>query len=260
MKRYFIFIALLSFGLNSCEKEEPTPNFSENLKIAMVETVDSTKRTLFFNCYTEKGYECANYRIQANYELTNDKIKIRFIRIDPPSICLPALGVASISIKLEGLANKTYDIEFNFGDSIVTGQLIVSGNSFKGIVPSQTKVQFINPDLGRIPNNTIYGTVHYNVATTAVTVQKFIDSLQFYGATPALYPPGDYGHFQIESNGQIKQLQVSSYNYTRYYIFNYSGESTQLKNLVRRFGINYPDSMSITLNTTKGETFYSWRP
>jgi len=260
LKRYFIFIALLFFGLYSCEKDEPTSNFDENLKIKMVEVVDSTKRTLYFNCFTEKIYGCSNYFIQTSYELTDDKIKIHFIQVVAPTICLTSLGPASTYIQFEGLANKTYEIELNFGATTITGQLIVSGNSFKVILPIQTKVHFVNPDLGRIQNNTIYGTVHYHVASTAATVQRFIDSLQFYGTTPVIYPPGDYGQFQIESNGQIKQIQDLGYYFTRYYIFNYSGESTQLKNLVRRFGINYSDSLLITLNTAKGEIFYSWKP
>lgn len=260
MKRYFIFILLIFFGLHSCKKTETTSTFNENLKIKMSETVDSTKRTLFLNCFTEKIYECSNYGIQSTYLLTNDKITINFIQIVAPSICLTSLGPASTLIKLEGLTNKIYEIELNFGATKISGQLDVSASSFKATLPTQTKVQFVNPDLGRVPNNTIYGTVHYHIASTVTTVQRFIDSLQFYGATPTIYPQGDYGQFQIESNGQIKQTQDLGYYFTRYYIFNYSGNSGQLKSLVRRFGINYPDSLLVTLNTTKGETFYSWSP
>ena len=260
MKRHFIFILLIFFGLHSCKKTETTSTFNENLKIKMSEIVDSTKRTLLLNCFTEKIYECSNYSIQSTYVLTNDKLTINFIQIVSPSICLTSLGPASTLIKLEGLTNKVYEIELNFGATKITGQLNVLAGSFQATLPTQPKVQFVNPDLGRVPNNTIYGTVHYHTASTTTTVQKFIDSLQFYGATTATYPQGDYGQFQIESNGQIKQNQDLGYYFTRYYIFNYSGTSGQLKSLVRRFGINYPDSLIITLNTTKGETFYSWTP
>jgi hypothetical protein len=262
MKLYFVLILLAASGLNSCKKSDTnsTSTFDENLKIKMSETVDSTKRTLFLDCFTEKVYGCSNYKIESPFELTNDKITINFIQIIAPNICLTSIGPAHTLIKLEGLSNKVYEVELNFGATKIPGQLDVSTNSFKATLPVQTKVQFVNPNLGRVPNNTIYGTVHYHVASATTTVQKFIDSLQFYGATSTLYPQGDYGNFQIESTGQIKQVQDAGYYFTRYYIFNYSNNSAQLKNLVRRFGVNYPDSLLVTLNTTKGETFYSWVP
>jgi hypothetical protein len=262
MKQYLIIILLTVFGVSSCKKSDTTSSstFNENLKIRVSESVDSTNRSLFLNCYTEKIFGCSNYGIQSTYVLSENKITINFIQIIVPNICLTSLGPASTLIKLKGLTNKIYEIELNFGENKITGQLNVSASSFKATLPTQTKVQFVNPELGRIPNNTIYGTVHYHVTSTASTVQNFIDSLQFYGATATLYPQGDYGNFQIESNGQIKQNQDLGYYFTRYYIFNYSNNSGQLKNLVRRFGINYPNDLLITLNTTKGETFYSWVP
>ena len=262
MKQNFLLILLVALGLNSCKKSDTssTSAFDDNIKIKMSETVDSVKRTLFLNCFTEKIYGCSNYGIQSTFVLTDNKITINFIQVIVPSICLTSLGPASTIIKLDGLPNKTYEIELNFGATKISGQLNVSASSFKATLPTQTKVQFVNPELGRVPNNTIYGTVHYHVTSTTTTVQKFIDSLQFYGAASTLYPQGDYGNFQIESTGQIKQVQDPGYYFTRYYIYNYSSNSAQLKSLVRRFGINYPDSLLITLYTTKGETFYSWVP
>lgn len=228
MKRQFIYILTLIFlcvTISSCKKAEVNSTFDENIKIKMTETVDSVKRTLSFNCYTEKIFECSNYGIEATYTLTNDKITINFIKIRTPNICLTSLGPASTIINLIELTNKIYEIELNFGTNKINGQLNVTTGSFIAALPTQTKVQFVNPDLKRVPNNSIYGTVHYHSASTSSIVQKFIDTLQLYGATPTLYPQGDYGQFQIEPNGQIKQTQDLGYYFTRYYIFNYSGNS-----------------------------------
>lgn len=261
MKWHYTFIfALLFFGiLNSCKKpQQVSSTFNENIKIRMSETIDSTKRTLQLNCYTERILECANYRIQATHTLTNNKIAVNFIQIVNPRICLTSLGRASILISIDKLSNKDYELELNFPSIKIAGELNVSTGSFRATLPLRTKVQFINPDFNRIPDNTIYGTVHYHTASTGLTVQKFIDSLQFFGAMLTLYSPGNYGQFEIESNGRIKQIQDTGYYFTRYFIFNYPNNDRQLKSLVRRFGVNYPDSLLITLNTTRGETFYSW--
>ena len=256
-----IIAAFFLLAIYSCKKSEvTTTSFDENIKIKMVEVVDSVNRTLSLNCYTEKMFGCSNYGIETAYSLTGDKITITFVKILYSNICLTSIGPASTVINITGLANKIYTVDLVFGTNKISGQLNVSSGSFVATLPSQTKVQFVNPDLKRVPDNTIYGTVHYHATSTAPTVQKFIDSLQFYGAITALYPQGDYGRFQIEASGQINQTQDLGYYFTRYYIFNFSGGSVQVKNLVKRFGVNYPNLLLITLYTAKGETFYSWTP
>lgn len=261
MKQIFRFI--IAFGmlytLHSCKKDDPvTTNFDENIKIRISETADSTKRTLTLNCFTEKIYGCINFGIQTTSTISANKITVNFIKIEEHNICLTAIGPASTQINFDKIPNGIYELELNLGQTKITGQLNVSTGSFVATVPVQTRVQFINPDLKRIPDNTIFGTIHYHAAGTAPVVQQFIDSLQYLGATATLYAQGDYGQFQIEANGSIKQTQDPGYYFTRYYIFNYTGNNNLLKNLMQRYGNNYPDSLLITLNSTRGQTFYSW--
>jgi hypothetical protein len=259
MKNYWA-ILILSVFLFSCSKDEAASSFDENLKIKMIENIDNTSRKLTLHCFTEKNFPCSNYFIENSFTVSENKITIHFIEIKKPNICLTSIGPAYADIDLGSLVNKNYDIEINVGKEKISGQLLVSTGSFKANIPSQNKIQFINPILNRIPDNTIFGTVHYHNSSTSPTVQKFIDSLQILGATTAIYTPGDYGRFHIEANGQIKQTQDLGYYFTRYYIFNFTGNSGQCKDLVRRFGITYPDALLITLNNSNGQTFYSWTP
>jgi hypothetical protein len=261
MKQFLVIAAMTVWVFCACNKT-PADNtsFNENIKITMTELVDSASRTLVLNCITEKVYPCFNFTIQSTYSVTSDKITVNFTKVNESSICLAAIGPAHTTITLGALSNKNYQLEIHVGNTIITGQLDVTATNYKVALPVQNKVQFINPNLGRVPYNTIYGTVHYPVASAALLVQKYIDSLQFFGATATVYPQGDYGAFQIEANGQIKQVQDPGYYFTRYFIFNYNNNSLPLKNLGRRFGISYPDSLQITLHTTKGETFNSWVP
>lgn len=258
---FFIFITVCTICItSSCHKEDSPAgtNFDGNIKIRMAESVDSIKRTLSLTCFTEKIYPCSNFSIQTSSTITSGKITINFIKIAESPICLTALGPAYTTITFDRIPIGVYELELNFGNSKVTGQLNVSAGSIVATVPVQTKVQFINPDLKRIPDNTIFGTVHYHAAGTAPVVQQFIDSLQYFGATATLYPQGDYGQFQIEAGGSIKQIQDPGYYFTRYYIFNYTGYNNQLKNLVQRYGNAYPSELFVTLNSTKGQSFYSW--
>ena len=254
---FFIFLSVI-YACTKPEVQQVTSTFVEPVKIKMIEAVDSVNRTLTLRCYTQKIYECFNYGIQTDYSVTDDKITITFMKVVVPDICLTAFGPASVDIDLKGLSNNTYELEVNFSSETVKGQLDVTAGSFVATVPTQTKVQFVNPELKRIPANAIFGTVHYHFASSTSLVDRFIDTLQLYGAVPTLYAPGDYGQFEIAANGEIKQKQDPGYYFTRYYIFHYPGSSTPLKDLVRRFGVNYSDSLSIKLHTSKGETFRSW--
>jgi len=153
MKRALLYIPAITFliGICACRKEETATAFEENIKIRMYEKVDSVKRTLNLMCYTEKMFECANFKIETTYTITDNKITISFIKVLTSSICLTLMGPASTTIELKGLSNKTYDLEFNFGISKVSGLLNITTNSFIATVPVQTKVQFENSYLKRIP-------------------------------------------------------------------------------------------------------------
>jgi len=187
-----------------------------------------------------------------------DKITINFIKIYKPTACLESPYPASTFFDFNELPKKTYQLVFTFGSGYrVTGQFDVTSSTFTATLSQLSKVQFVNPILKRVPDNTIFGTVHYSKASIDTLVQKYIDSLQFFGAKPALYEPGDYFQYQIQPDGQIKQTQDLGYYFTRYYIFNYAGNTATLRDFVKRWK-PYFDSIDITLNTTRGEIFYNW--
>lgn len=242
----------------ACEKNESTPDFKENIKIRMSENIDSVPRQLNFHCFTEKIFPCSNYYLQSSFSITSDKVTIHFIKVIEPGICLTSTGPASTIINLGNLQNKNYELEINVGNRKVSGELAVTSGYFKVTLPAQTSVEFIKPQLNRIPDNIIFGTVGYHSDTTGLIVQKFLDSLQYFGAVKANYTTGDYESFQIDSDGKIIQTQDPGYYFTRYFIYDYTKESGQLRDLVKRFGTTYPDLLVITLNTSKGEIFYSW--
>ncbi len=259
---YCLVAVLLCTGIGSCKKSASDTHSSldENLKISMRENIKDAKRTLSFYVTTEKTYPCSNYSIETSTTTGSDKIVISFIKINTPGICLTSLGPATAVIALEGLSARTYTLELHTGNDVINGQLTVSADQYVLTLPVQTKIESINPQLNRIPENTIFGTVHYHHSTTVGTVNKFIDSLQYFGAATKLYLPGDYQQFQIEANGQVKQVQDMGYYFTRYFIFHYAGDVTPLKNLVQRYGVTYKDSLLATINTSKGEVLYSWNP
>lgn len=241
-----------------CRKDVMINAIDSNINIKMLETVDSTKRTLKLYCSTEKEYNCSNFGIINTINQPSNKIEIDFNGITVPDFCLTSLGPARTTIDIGTLSNGTYDLDIKVENEKSAGQLIVTSEYYKINLDPQKQLQITYPTLNRIPTNTVWGTVGYHSSNSANLVQTFIDSLQLLGTTIQTYQSGEYGYFQINPSGQILPPQNHGYYFIRPYIFNYSGSTSALKKLVKNYGTNYGNSLNIILYTTKGETFRSW--
>ncbi len=257
-----VFLLLMAFSILilSYEIDLTDSAFNKDIGIRLIENIDNTERILTLKCGTTENFICSNFSIATSHTVINNKITLNFTGIIKPGICKRSIGPATATISLGELDILNYELEINIGSSKIIGQMAVSDNSYKVTIPVQSKVKFLNPDLYRVPNNTIYGTVHYHSETTSPIAQIFFDSLKYHGATTKLFMPGDYGDFQIEDNGQIKQTKNSAYYFTQHYIFNYTNATESLENIVKQFGLKYPNLLHITLFTSQGKTFSSWVP
>ncbi len=258
MKRLIQSALVIFLLFSSCKKDKLFDKIDSVIRMKMGETFYPANRTFQFSCSTEKIYECCNYTINKDFDISNNKIDIDFISIINPEICLTATGPATTTVDLGTLSNGTYELKISIGDEKSTGHLIVSTDSYVITLDQQKQIQIVNNTLNRVPANTIWGTVGYDTISTTNLVQTFIDSLQLLGATTPTYATGDYGYFQIDGNGQIVAPTNSGYNFIRPYIYNYSNNSSTIKTLVKNYGMNHNDSLKISLYTTQGEIFNSW--
>lgn len=244
--------------LLGCQKDYSIDSIDSDIEIKLWETFDSTNRTLQLYCLTERIYNCSNYGIKNKFNKSSDNINIDFKGILVYDMCLTALGPATTIIDLGTLSNGTYHLNINVESMKSEGQLIITSDSYSIELFNQKQIKLINTPLRRIPTNTIWGTVGYHTSSTSTLVQTFIDSLQLLGATAKTYSPGDYGYFKINPNGQILPPENHGNHFIQPFIFDFSGNTSVLKNLVRNYGKNYGDSLSIRLYTTKGEILRSW--
>jgi len=263
MKRFIYTIISLLLLMSSCKKDAPIENidsdieFDTDIKIKMKETLDSSKRTLQFYCFTEKEYGCANYGIKSTFNYSSNSIEIDFKEVLFSDFCLTAFGPARTTIDLGTISNGIYKLNIKVGKNNSEGQIVVTSNSYSILLTNQSQLQLTNSPLHRIPTNTIWGTIGYHTSFSDTLVQSFIDSLLYLGATVQTYEPGDYDYFQIDSSGQILPPQNYGNWIVRPYIFRYSGNTADLKTLLENFGTYYGNSMNIFLYTTKGEEFRS---
>lgn len=258
MKRIAYTTILLLVILWGCQKDYSMEVIDSDIEIKMRETLDSTKRTLQFYCSTERIYNCSNYGISNTFSKSSDNIDIDFREILIYDMCLTSLGPATTLIDLGALSNGTYNLNIKVERKRNEGQLIVTSDHYAISINNQKQLKISNTPLYRIPANTIWGTVGYHLSSTSTLVQTLIDSLQILGATAQNYQSGDYGYFEINTSGQILPPQNHGNHFIQPFIFNYPGNTSELNNLVKNYGANYGDSLSIRLYTTKGEIFRSW--
>jgi hypothetical protein len=251
---------LLIIIFTGCKKDYTVEKIDSNIEIKMWETVDSTKRTLQFYCSTERAYNCSNYAISKTLRKFSGNIEIGFKGVIMYDFCSTSFGPATTVVDLGTLPNGTYKLNINVERNKSKGLLTVTPDYYAIELDNPKQLDIITTPLYRIPANTIWGSVSYHESSTATLVQSFIDSLLILTAIPHEYQPGDYGYFEINPDGEIIPPQYHGSWFIMPFIYNYTGNTTNLKKLVKNYGTNYGNSMSIILYTTRGEIFRSWMP
>jgi hypothetical protein len=255
-----LFISLLvATTVILCDNGDSNNEIHAEITVRMIETLSASQRELQFFCSTVKIYPCCNYLINYKYEKLSNNLIVDFQGINETDICFTALGPATAIINLSTLENGIYNLIID-NDTKNTGQLTVSSDSYEIIFPNSHKFTFINSPLNRIPENTIWGTIGYHKQETDLLVQSFIDSLQILGAKAQPYKSGDYGEFQVNSDGQIVQPgNDSGYYFAKSFIFNYEDDISLIEQLIQNYAINYGEEyLYIGLYTDTGEKFLSW--
>ena len=113
-----------------------------------------------------------------------------------------------------------------------------------------------------MPASTIWGEVGYNDPLLRDSALTFFDSLASLGATPDTLSSGHYGYFFIDSTSAIDSIlglgpSIGTDSLFSY-IYNYTGDTTALSNLVQAYKIQAGDLVRVNINTSDGYLFRSY--
>ncbi len=256
--KYIAFIFLLIL-VSSCKEDIPLQEFDSGIKISMWESAEADKRTLQFRCETEMIYPCMNYLIIHSVKRSSNTINIDFKGIYMPGICSNAFGPAVTTVNLETLPPGDYTLKLKVGAESSNAVLSVFPEMYSISSSSLEQIQFTPPQLSRIPENTIWGIIGYHISSNESSAQSFVDTLLQNGAVARKYTPGSYGYFNIHSDGTILPPENHGYWFVLPFILEFTGDNALIKMILEDFRKEYGDDLKITVHTTKGESFYSWR-
>jgi len=260
--KFTAFILIFAGSFFSCNKQRQgsISPIDSAINIRMVETFNISPRTVQFYCSTTKIYPCCNYPIYVVSQQSSNSIVISFKGVIENDLCLTATGPATATIDLGALSYGTYTLTLHNGNVMQTGELVVTPDSYTIHLLDNSDFDFTNAPLNRIPEHTIWGHIGYHQQETSPLVQSFITGLIDLGATKKSYNPGFYGVFEIDTNGDIVQPgDRSGYWFAQSFILHYSGNITNVEQLVKQYARDYgTEYMYISVYTDKGEQFLSW--
>lgn len=244
--------------VSGCIKINDTRPINSDIEIRMIEILNEAGRTLELYCRTTEEYPCMNFPIDRRYSVKPGSISIRFKNVIDPGICATAFGPATTTINLGNLKPGAYNLSIDVVDSHNSGNLIITPDQYIIDIGKKKQIVLTGAVLNRVPASTIWGTIGYHQTATEPVVNEFLSSLLGLGAATRTYLPGDYGYFSIDESGEIEAPQNHGYYFIRPFIFNYSGTSGNLEDLLRTYRQNHGNDVSIMLYTSQGEIFRSW--
>ncbi|MFT5823095.1 MAG: hypothetical protein ACI8ZM_004355 [Crocinitomix sp.] len=252
-----IFFTLLMLLLTfSCQKEKTIKPINSDIIITLSEDLDSTDRIFQLFCQTEGYFTNSGNSILYNYSKNGNEIAVEFTGFSYPETVFNGTGPATACIDFENIAYGTYPFDISLNNHTNSGILTVNEDAYSLIFEEPQQIQIPRHKLNRVPVNTIWGQINYHSADNEALANNFIDTLLSIGAVEQLYNPGDYSPFRIDSEGLMRQEEAPGYFFI-YYIYQYTGNSSDLENLLIYYGITYSDLIDISLSTAKGEYFSS---
>ncbi len=264
MKQAFcaLLVALICIGSGCKDSEAPAGGYvaiDAKLVISLQEALGLNLRPLTLVVTTQKLYDCSNFSIIAQPQVTGQTIVVNFSSIYEPPTCAAGRDSARGTVDLGMLASGTYQLLIVANTDTTHAQLTVTDSTYAVTGGEARWTTFRRTQLSKIPSDAIWGDAEYNATNSLSIYNSFLDSLTANGAVVKSYPPGDYGFFVIDANGTVIPPPLPSHPFfANAFIRQYTGDMTRLQNVVRYFGQVYGDYITINLYGPHGEAYHSY--
>ena len=251
-----LHLFLLFIFLAACEPSSLEPAqapLETKILIQPKEELKDGKRSIVLLNKTEKIYPCINFSIWTDQAFTDRSFKITFTGVEEENICATALGPATSSVDLGSIPNGDYYIELNNGNIKNKGLLSVTNREVELVFAQQNGIEIVVPKLMRVPENSYWGIVGYHNQDAAGLVNEFVNELKALGAEFNKQNSGDYWHYQVGEEGEMKLPENHGYYFAEPVLFQYRESEADLKELIRSFGEQHQGKVYLYFNSYKGE-------
>lgn len=257
---HFAFLISL-LCMFSCESEDAVPSntLGSEIEMSMAEYIDTDQRTLTLKFLTLKDFPCINYQIRHEVLVDHQAVRIVLEKVEAADVCLDAIGPAAAFVELGQLSEKEYDLQIQLGESIINhGTLSVSKEAYQISLNESQGIQLLKPELNRIPSQAVWGMIKYQDDEKHKKLMEFFnEAMDVAGATDKKFAEGDYGYFQVSSEGKVVQpLEMSDMN-EKSFLFDFSGEKEDIQQVLQQVNSHF-DDVQLRFYNARGEEFRNW--
>ena len=232
----------------------PLSPINSQIILNISEDISTSNSNVVLSCYTRNLYSPAGSKILSDFSLVNNSIQIEFKELKMSEMGAGISAPASVKFNLGSLPNGYYSLNITINGKKVIGLITINDESFELKIQPNNLISIYQEKLLRIPSSIIWGQ---SESIEQTPFQLFIDSLIVLGAKPHNLNAGDYSYFEVDTQGGFNTHSALGMPYGKYFLYNYEGDSTSIRNLIKRFAKRYLDSIYIQLSGGKGEMYYS---
>ena len=247
---------LLWQACNTDKTEAPIldTTVAKEYELNLWESLENSVRTFQIRASTIKSEDCLNYSIESAANRFGNSFEINLGKPLVPTKCERGFGPAKSYLDLGILTNGTYNLTIKLGQIVPsTGRLIVNTGSYYFYMPDPIGFKIAHNILYRIPDNTIWGYIDYELTATSIVEQFLVDLNKI--SQDAGLSKGYYGYFNILDNESFELQKVVTDRPIRPFLRRFQANDKDLENLLKSYRDRYGKSILIHLRNTLGKEF-----
>lgn len=259
--RFFKNLSLLCAVLlwqacNTDKTEAPIldTTVAKEYELDLWESLENSVRTFQIRANTIKSEDCLNYSIESAANRFGNSFEINLGKPLVPATCERGFGPAKSNLDLGILTNGTYNLTIKLGQIVPsTGRLIVNNGSYYVYMPAPIGFKVKHNTLYRIPDNTIWGYIDYELTASPIVEQFLVDLNKI--SQDAGLSKGYYGYFNMLDNETIELEKVVTDRPIHPILRRFQANEKDLENLLKSYRDRYGKSILIHLRNTLGKEF-----
>lgn len=208
---FLLFFSSLFLGACSVRPGETEPDVVVTLPpefiVDLYEQREAATGQATFGLWVETvktDYPAANYRIVSQVESGAGQLRVRLNEVAEPDQPDGAPGPARTFIPLGALADGTYNLSIQLGETLFNEGVLTVGQGHYELVFSEATVgiDVQNRVLNTIPDGSVWGYVLTPTEIQQPAANAFLLNIKNFTEEAGL-PAGFYGYFTVAGTGQV---------------------------------------------------------
>lgn len=255
-----LLTAVIFLSVCSCASREEEPDIIIRLEpefvVDLFETRNPADGSPVFGLWMESRdtFDCADYRIDAQVDVSVDAVNVRILGVQKPLLCSGAPDRVRDFVGIGPLANGVYAFQLQLGEPLVNkGILTVQDGRYSLDIPEPAGIDLQNRVLQHIPDGYAWGYVVRADESVKPAADNFIQELKTLTTEPGL-PPGYYGYFTVTgTNSLFFHKSWAPVKFSELFLRRMTAPPAALRNSVQGFRNAAQHPLEIKCLTTAGD-------